>query len=79
MPALWAMQSSKTPNFRLPNSSWSVTVDLLDTLCGERQPWRVEYMAFVFREIFKAPPTDAQKANDAILAYARKWPIVIAK
>ncbi len=30
----------------------------------------------VFRETFKAAPTDAQKAYDAILAYARKRPII---
>ncbi len=43
---------------------------------GERQPWGAEDTAFVFRETFKAPPPDAQKAHDAILAYARKRPIV---
>jgi hypothetical protein len=43
---------------------------------GERQPWGAEDTAFVFRETFKAPPADAQKAHDAILAYARKRPIV---
>ena len=43
---------------------------------GERQPWGAEDTAFVFRETFKAPPSDAQKAHDAILAYARKRPIV---
>ena len=36
-------------------------------LRGERQPWGAEDTAFVFRETFKAPPTDAQKAYDAIL------------
>ena len=45
-------------------------------LRGERQPWGAEDTAFVFRETFKAPPADAQKAHDAILAYARKRPIV---
>ena len=30
----------------------------------------------MFRETFKAPPPDAQKAYDAILAYAPKRPIV---
>ncbi len=45
-------------------------------LRGERQPWGAEDTAFVFRETFKAAPTDAQKAYDAILAYARKRPIV---
>lgn len=44
-------------------------------LRGERQPWGAEDTAFVFRETFKAAPTDAQKAYDAILADARKWPI----
>jgi hypothetical protein len=43
---------------------------------GERQPWGAEDTAFVFRENFKAPPTDAQRAHDAILGYARKQPIV---
>jgi hypothetical protein len=43
---------------------------------GERQPWGAEDTAFVFRETFKAEPTDAQKAYDAILAYARKRPVV---
>ena len=44
---------------------------------GERQPWGAEDTAFVFRETFKAAqPSDAQKAYDAILAYARKRPIV---
>jgi len=33
----------------------------------------------VFRETFKAPPLDAQKAYDATLAYARKRPIVKAR
>jgi len=42
---------------------------------GERQPWGAEDTAFVFLETFKAPPTAAQKARDAILAYARKRPI----
>jgi hypothetical protein len=42
---------------------------------GERQPWGAEDTAFVFRETFKAPPADAQKAHDAILGYARKRPI----
>jgi len=45
-------------------------------LRGERQPWGAEDTAFVFRETFKAAPTDAQRANDAILDYARKRPIV---
>jgi hypothetical protein len=45
-------------------------------LRGERQPWGAEDTAFVFRETFKAAPTDAQKASDAILAYVRKRPIV---
>jgi hypothetical protein len=45
-------------------------------LRGERQPWGAEDTAFVFRETFKAAPTDAQKAYDAILVYARKRPIV---
>jgi hypothetical protein len=43
---------------------------------GEPQPWGAEDTAFVFRETFKAAPTDAQKAYDAILAYARKRPII---
>jgi hypothetical protein len=43
---------------------------------GERQPWGADDTAFVFRETFKAPPSDAQQAHDAILAYARKRPIV---
>jgi hypothetical protein len=46
---------------------------------GERQPWGAEDTAFVFRETFKAAPTDAQKAYDAILAYARKRPIINAR
>ena len=46
-------------------------------LRGERQPWGAEDTAFVFRETFKAPPTDAQKAYDAILAYARKRPPIV--
>ena len=48
-------------------------------LRGERQPWGAEDTAFVFRETFKAAPTDADKAYDAILAYARKRPIVQAR
>jgi hypothetical protein len=48
-------------------------------LRGERQPWGAEDTAFVFRETFKAAPTDAQKAYEAILAYARKRPIVKAR
>ena len=44
---------------------------------GERQHWGAEDTAFVFRETFKAASTDAQKAYDAILAYARKRPIVV--
>lgn len=35
--------------------------------------------AFVFGETFKAACTDAQKAFDAILGYARKRPIVKAR
>jgi hypothetical protein len=46
---------------------------------GERQPWGAADMAFVFRETFKAPPADAQKADEAILGYARKRPIVKAR
>jgi hypothetical protein len=46
---------------------------------GERQPWGAEDTAFVFRETFKAEPADAQKAYDAILAYARKRPIVTGR
>ena len=46
-------------------------------LRGERQPWGAEDTAFVFRETFKAPPPDAQKAYDAILAYARKRPPIV--
>jgi hypothetical protein len=45
-------------------------------LRGGRQPWGAEDTAFVFRETFNAAPADAQKAHDAILAYARKRPIV---
>ena len=46
---------------------------------GERRPWGgAEDTAFVFRETFKAAPSDAQKAYDAILDYARKRPIVKA-
>jgi hypothetical protein len=48
-------------------------------LRGERQPWGAEDTAFVFRETFKAAPTDAQKAYDAILGYARKRPIVTGR
>ena len=47
-------------------------------LRGERQPWGAEDTAFVFRERFKDAP-HAQKAYDAILAYARKRPIVNAR
>jgi hypothetical protein len=43
---------------------------------GERQPWGAEDTAFVFRETFKAPPPEAQKADDAIIGYARKRPIL---
>ena len=43
---------------------------------GERQPWGAEDTAFVFWETFKAPLQEAQKADDAILGYARKRPIV---
>ena len=46
-------------------------------LRGERQPWGAEDTAFVFRETFKAPPMDAQKAYDAIPAYARKRPPIV--
>lgn len=31
------------------------------------------------RETFKAPPTDAQRADEAILTYARKRPVVKAR
>jgi hypothetical protein len=48
-------------------------------LRGERQPWGAQDTAFVFRETFKAPPAAAQKADDAILAYARKRPVVEAR
>ncbi len=44
---------------------------------GERQPWGADDTAFVFRETFKSAPQDAlQQAQDAIVAYARKRPIV---
>lgn len=43
---------------------------------GERQPWGAEDTAFVFQVTFKAAPATDQKANAAILAYARKRPIV---
>ncbi len=33
----------------------------------------------MFRETFKAEPTNAQKADEAILTYARKRPIVKAR
>jgi hypothetical protein len=46
---------------------------------GERQPWGAEDTAFVFRETFKAAPTDAQKAYEAILDYARKRPIITGR
>jgi hypothetical protein len=46
---------------------------------GERQPWGAEDTAYVFREIFKAAPSDAQQASEAILAYARKRPIVTGR
>ena len=46
-------------------------------LRGERQPWGAEGTAFVFREIFKAAPTAAQEAHEAILAYARKRPPIV--
>ncbi len=48
---------------------------LLFGMRGERQPWGAEDTAFVFLETFKAPPTAAPEARDAILAYARKRPI----
>ena len=44
---------------------------------GERQPWGAEDTAFVFRETFKAAPPDAQKAHEAILAYARQRPPIV--
>jgi hypothetical protein len=43
---------------------------------GEGQPWGAQDTAFVFRETFKAPPAAAQKADEAILVYARKRPVV---
>jgi hypothetical protein len=46
-------------------------------LRGERQPWGAEDTAFVFREIFKAAPSEAQEAHEAILAYARKRPPIV--
>lgn len=46
---------------------------------GECQPWGAEDTAFVFRDTFKAEPTDGQRAGDAILTYARKRPIVQAR
>ena len=46
-------------------------------LRGERQPWGAEDTAFVFREIFKAAPPEAQQAHEAILAYARKRPPIV--
>jgi len=61
---------------RLPQLANAV---LTFAMRGERQPWGAEDTAFVFRETFKAPPADAQKAHDAILAYARKRPIVKAR
>jgi hypothetical protein len=48
-------------------------------LRGEHEPWGGEDTALVFWETFKAAPTDDQKAYDAILAYARKRPIVKAR
>lgn len=48
---------------------------LFFALRGERQPWGAEDTAFVFLETFKAAPTDAQRARDAIVGYARKRPI----
>lgn len=48
-------------------------------LRGERQPWGADDTAFVFRDTFKAALTDTQRADDAILAYARKRPIVKAR
>jgi len=42
-------------------------------LRGERQPWGAEDRAFVLQATFKAAPSDAQKAYDAILAYAHGW------
>jgi hypothetical protein len=45
-------------------------------LRGERQPWGAEDTAFVFGEIFEAAPPEAQQVHEAILAYARKRPIV---
>jgi ABC-type uncharacterized transport system YnjBCD substrate-binding protein len=50
---------------------------LSSSLRGERQPWGAEDTAFVFRERFKAAPL--AQAYDAILAYARKRPIVKAR
>jgi hypothetical protein len=46
-------------------------------LRGECQPWGAEDTAFAFRETFKAAPPDAQKAHDAILAYACKRPPIV--
>ena len=46
-------------------------------LRGERQPWGAEDTAFVFREIFKAAPENAQQVHGAILAYARKRPPIV--
>jgi hypothetical protein len=48
-------------------------------LRGERQPWGAQDTAFVFRETFKAAPAAAQKADEAILTYARKRPVVKAR
>jgi hypothetical protein len=52
---------------------------LFFALRGERQPWGAQDTAFVFLETFKAPPTAAQQARDAILAYARKRPIASSR
>jgi hypothetical protein len=49
--------------------TWNIEIDT----------WGAEDTAFVFRETFKAAPTDAQRAYDAILDYARKRPIVKAR
>ncbi len=64
-----------TDNTPGPNERHFETIERLPGLSfalrGERQPWGAEDTAFVFRETFKAPPTDAQKAYDAILGYAQ--------
>jgi hypothetical protein len=42
-----------------------------------RSLFQAEDTAFVFGEIFKAAPPEAQQVHEAILAYARKRPPIV--